>query len=381
MSDNIRNIPFYKAATSSKELELITDVLENNTNSKVLEFEDDIKKYLGVKHAVSVVNVSAAISLALSAIDLKRGDKVLMSVNTFPNAPEAVRHFDSEPIFIDIASNSYNIDLDKFEQYLKDNNSKKLRAAIINFVAGELIDLNRLYALCKEYNIILIEDASSALGATFDDDLVGTLEADMTIFSMNQAIGRNTMSNCAVIVTANDDIATRATLLRTHGIASDYDEHGDLDYLYDVVDIGYKYDLSEIEAAFNIAQLKKTNQFIGRRVEIASIYSERLATLNHIKVPMFCDDQIYTQYIIQVNKNRDSFARDLKNEGISTGLNYVPLHLLSYYKTKYKLKIMAYSNALNSYSKILSLPIYAAMSDDDVNYVCDKIIELDKKWI
>jgi len=381
MSDKIKNIPFYKASSNKKELELITDVLENNTTSKVVEFENDMKKYLGVKHAISVVNASAAISLALSAIDLKRGDKVIMSVNTFPNAPEAVRHFDSEPIFIDIASNSYNIDLDKFENYLKENNSKKLRAAIINFVAGELIDLSRLYALCKEYNIILIEDASSALGAIYDEDLVGTLQADMTIFSMNQAIGRNSMSNCGVIVTSNDDIAQRATLLRSHGITSDYDDNGDLDYLYDVVDIGYKYDISEIEAAFNIAQLKKTNQFITRRVEIASIYSQRLSGLKHIKVPMFCDDQIYTQYIIEISKNRDAFARELKDVGISTGLNYVPLHLLSYYKNKYKLKIMAFSNALSSYSKILSLPIYAAMTDEEVNYVCDEIIEIENRWI
>jgi dTDP-4-amino-4,6-dideoxygalactose transaminase len=381
MVDNMKNIPFYKASSNENELNLITDVLENNTNSKVTEFENDIKKYLGTKHAISVVNVSTALSLALSAIDLKRGDKVLMSVNTFPNAPEAVRHFDSDPIFIDIASNSYNIDLDKFEEYLKNNNSKKLRAAIINFVAGELIDLERLYSLCKEYKIILIEDASSALGATYDDELLGTLEANMTIFSMNQAIGKHAVSNCGIIVTSDDDIAKRATLLRTHGITSDYDEYGDLDYLYDVVDIGYKYDISELEAAFNIAQLKKTNQFIARRVEIANIYSQRLSGLKHIKVPMFCEDQIYTQYIIEISKNRDAFARELKDEGVSTGLNYIPLHLLTYYKNKYKLKIMAYPNALNSYGKILSLPIYAAMSDEDIHYVCDKIIEIENKWI
>ena len=90
---------------------------------------------------------------------------------------------------------------------------------------------------------------------------------------------------------------------------------------------------------------------------------------------------IYTQYIIEVAKNRDAFARELKDEGISTGLNYIPLHLLSYYKNKYKLKIMAYPNALNSYGKILSLPIYAAMTDDDVNYVCDKVIEIENRWI
>jgi dTDP-4-amino-4,6-dideoxygalactose transaminase len=374
-------IPFYKYSTDSKELDQIADVLEGEVGSKIETFENEIKKYLGVKNAISTVNASSAISLALSSIDLKRGDKVLMSVNTFPNAPEAVRHFDSEPIFIDIATNSYNIDLDKLEAYLEENNSKKLRAAIITFIAGELIDLNRLYAICKKYNIILIEDATMALGAIYDEELVGTLDADMTIFSMNPAIGRNTVSNCGVIVTKNDDIAARAKLLRTHGIESKYNENGDLDYLYDVVDIGYKYEISEIEAAFNIAQLKKTNQNISRRVEIANKYSEKLAGLKHVKVPMFCEDQIYTKYIVEISKNRDAFARELKDEGISTGLNFIPLHLLTYYKNKYKLKIMAYPNALNTYSKILSLPIYAAMTDEEVDYVCEKVIEIEKRWI
>ncbi len=376
-----RDILFFRSSTDNKEIESITDALQNNTNSKIEEFEANFKRYIGVSHAISVINASSAITLALSAIDIKRGDKVIMSVNSSVNAPEAVRHFDSEPVFIDIASNSYNIDLNKFETYLEENNSKKVRAAIINFVAGELIDLERLYALCKKYNIILIEDASSALGATFDDELVGNLDADMTIFSMNQASSKHTTSRCGIIVTNNDDIASRARLLRSHGIASDYDENGDLDYLYDVVDMGYKFDISELEAAFNIAQLKKTNQFIGRRIEIANMYSQRLSGLKHIKIPMFCEDQIYTQFIVEIDKNRDAFARALKDEGISTGLHYVPLHLLTYYKNKYKLKIMAYPNALNSYGKILSLPIYAAMSNEDVDYVCNKIIEIESSWV
>ncbi len=376
-----RDILFFKSSIDDKEISSISDALQNNTSSKIEEFEDSFKRYIGVNNAITVINASAAITLALSAIDIKRGDKVIMSVNSSVNAPEAVRHFDSEPIFIDIAPNSYNIDLDKFESYLEENNSKKVRAAIINFVAGELVDLDRLYNLCKKYNIILIEDASSALGATFDDELVGNLNADMTIFSMNQASNKNATSRCGIIVTNDDEIASRARLLRTHGIASDYDENGDLDYLYDVVDMGYKFDISELEAAFNIAQLKKTNQFIGRRVDIANLYTQRLSGLKHVKIPMFCEDQIYTQFIVEIDKNRDAFARELKENGISTGLHYVPLHLLTYYKNKYKLKIMAYPNALNSYGKILSLPIYAAMTDEDVNYVCDKIIEIESQWV
>ena len=376
------NIPFYKPSVDQKEIENITDLILNNNTNNVEEFENDIKKYIGTRHAISAINSTAAITLALATIELKRGDKVLMSVNSSPNAPECVRHFDSEPIFIDICDDSYSIDLDKFENYLKNNNSKKLRAAIINFISQGSMDLDRLYLLCDKYNIILIEDASGALGATYKEDLIGTLGSSMTIFSMNNSsLGNTSVSNCSVIVTNNEDIANRARLIRAHGITKSHDENGDLDYLYDVVDIGYKYEISELEAAFNIAQLKKTNKFISRRLEIANMYCSKLSNLRHIKVPKFCEDQIYSNFIIEIDKNRDTFARELKNHGIATNLTYIPLHLLSYYKNKYNLKIMAYPNALNIYSRILSIPIYDCLSNEEVEYICSKIIDIEKEWI
>ncbi|MCG3716644.1 DegT/DnrJ/EryC1/StrS family aminotransferase, partial [Aliarcobacter butzleri] len=93
------------------------------------------------------------------------------------------------------------------------------------------------------------------------------------------------------------------------------------------------------------------------------------------------DEHIFTQFIIKISRNRDAFARALKERGVATGLNYIPLHLLSYYKNKYSMKITAFPNALNNYQQILSLPIYAGLTDDDINYVCDQVIEVAKDWI
>jgi len=378
----MKNIAFYKPSIGADELNEIKSVLENKSEtSKVIEFEEHMTQFVGAKHAIATCNATAALHLALSAIELKRGDKILMSVNTFVNVPEVVRHFDAEPIFIDINMEDMNIDLNKFEKALEANKSKKLRGAIISYVSGQTTDLDRLYEITQKYGIILIEDASNALGVKFNGKLVGSLKADMTIFSTNPSNGKYAVSRDGVIVTNNEEIATRARLLRTHALTTTYDEHGNLDYIYDVVDIGHKYDMSELDAAFALSQLKNTNKFIKRRKEIAKIYENRLSGLKHIGTPPHKDEHIFTQYIVKVSRNRDVFARALKEKGIATGLHYIPLHLLSYYKTKYSLKITVFGSALTSYQQILSLPMYPSLTDDDVNYVCDKIVEIAETWV
>jgi len=376
-------IPFFKPTIDEEDMEQVKLVLENeiSTTSKVEELEKEIAQFVGAKYAIATNNATSSLHLSLSAMDLKRADKVLMSVNSFVNLPETVRHFDAEPIFIDIELNGFNIDLDKLEKYLEENNSKKLRALIISFVAGEVPDLKRVYEIGKKYNIVIIEDAISALGAMYNDEMVGSLGADMTIFSTNYSNSKAAISRGGFIVTNNEELANNAKLLRTHAINSSFDAFGNLDYIYDVVDIGFKYDMTELEAAFNLAQFYKTNVFCERRQEIAAIYNKELQGIKHIITPPYDEDHIFTQYIIKVSKNRDGFARALKEEGISTGLHYIPLHLLTYYKKKYKLKITAYGNALSNYGQILSLPIYPSMSDEDVQYVCSKIKEISSSWV
>ncbi len=378
----MKEIPFYQTAIGDEELNQLKLVLEQNKDeNKVLELEDNIANFVGAKYAVATCNATAAIHLALSAIKLKRGDKILMSVNSFVNVPEVVRHFDAEPIFIDINTDDMNIDVNKFEKALAENKTKKLRGAIITFVAGQTPDLDRIYDIAEKYGIILIEDATTALGVTYNDETVGSLRADMTIFSTNPSNGKYTVSRSGMIVTNNEEIAERAKLLRTHAVTTTYDDFGNLDYIYDVVDIGHKYDISELDAAFSLAQLQKTNKFIKRRKEIAKIYIDRLSDIKHVTIPSHKEEHIFTHFIIKISRNRDAFARALKEKGIATGLNYIPLHLLSYYKNKYSIKITEFSSALTSYQQILSIPMYPSLTDDEVNYICDQIIEIASEWV
>lgn len=378
----MKNIAIYKATINNDELEQIKSVLEaKNDLSKVLEFEDSMSKYIGAKYAIATSNSTSALHLAMSSMKLKRGDKILMSVNSFVNLPEVVRHFDAEPIFVDIDLETMNLDISKFEEALVANKSKKLRGAIITFIGGNVPDLDKIYEIAKKHNILIIEDCRAAFGATYKGKRVGNLKADMTIFSTNPSPSKYAVSRSGVLVTNNEELASRAKLLRTHAITTTYDSFGNLDYVYDVVDIGHKYDLSELDAAYAVAQIKKIDSFIQRRKSIAKLYEKRLSNVKHITILPYKEEHVYTQFIIKISRNRDAFARALKERGVSTGLNHIPLHLLSYYKNKYSIKITAFPNALNNYQQILSLPIYASLSDNDVNYICDQVIEVASDWV
>ncbi len=369
----MRDIAFFRPYITEREHELVKESFDKNAVYMVTNLEDNIKKYFGVKHVITTNNGTAANHLALCAMDLKRGDKIICSVNAFPSIAQVIRHFDAEPIFVDIDEDDFNISPTELEKVLKEQKHKKLKAAFITHVAGQSADMDTIYALAKENGIKIIDDASRAMGATYKGKLIGNLDSYMSCFQINPQV-QHAIASTGIILTNDDEMAKRARLIRNHAIVNDsFDKDGNLGYVYDVVDIGQKYDLNSLCAAFSIAQFEKLEIFIRRRKEIAAIYNEELKTCPHITTPVIKRDHIYNQYIIKVDKNRDGFARELKDAGIHTGLHYIPLHLLSYYKTKYNLRVNDFPKALKVYQQVLSLPIYAAMSNDEVKYVCDTI--------
>ena len=367
-------VPFYKIEVGTKEQQKIIDVLNGDAFYAVEDFEENFQSYVGASYAVSTSSGTGALHLAMLAIDLKRGDKVLCSVNAHPAVPEVVRHFDAEPTFIDIDEETFNIDLDKLENYLEDHQSKKLKAVIISHAAGQPTDLERLYNIAKIYKIKIIEDAGDALGATFKGSKIGATGASITCFSFSQHL-KKSICQGGMLVTEDEDIMERAKLLRNHAIVTDEDS---LEYIYDVTAIGNKYTMSDLDAAFIDVQLSRQDQIVARQQAIAAQYNEKLEGVAHVSLPVVKREHAYSNYIIKIDKNRDSFARELEDRGIATGIHYIPLHLMSYYKSKYMLRINDFPTALRNYQTILSLPIYAAMSDKEVDYICKAIKEVSK---
>ena len=366
---------FNKYENGVDEHSLVSDVLDGENLDQVTELEAEFCSYIGVEHSVATSHGTSALHLAMLALDLKRGDKVVCSVNSHPNVPEVVRHFDAEPIFIDIDEDFYNINLDKLEAYLEENQSKKLKAVIITHVAGSTVDLNRVYKMGELYDVKVVEDACDALGATYNGSKIGSTGADITCFNFSSHMREN-VCNGGMLVTDNDDIMKRARLLNDHALVKG---EGELEYIYDIVDIGNDYSMSQLNAAYIRALVKKQDKCVSRTQAIAKTYMKELSSTEHITMPSINSEKDpFTLFIIKVDKNRDSFALELKNAGVHTGLHYIPLHLISYYKTKYSLKVNAFGVALRSYQQVLSLPIYASMSDSEVKYVIDTVKKVAK---
>ena len=366
-------IEFYKPSIQSNTKQYIDDVLTFSDNSKVEKLEESFTKFIGCEYALATTSGTSALHLAMCALDFKRGDKVICSINVFPSVPQAVRHFDAEPIFVDIESKNYTIDLGKLEKALEKNQSKKLKAIIVNHMAGHLVDLERVYELAKQYNVKVIEDASNAMGAKYKGNYIGNTGSDITVFSFAPHLC-SSLTNGGMLVTNDEQTYKQAQLLGFHGMEGKLcDSYGNVNYIYDVVSIGWKYDLGQLEAAFCLADFEALDAGIKRRREIASIYSKNLEGISHVKLPSVDNDDISTQYIVEIDKNRDHFVNELKKEGVSISVHYMPLHLTQYYKQKYSMKVFDYSVALGAFQRVMSLPMYASLTDEEVLRVCDAV--------
>ncbi|CAA6817472.1 MAG: UDP-4-amino-4-deoxy-L-arabinose--oxoglutarate aminotransferase (EC [uncultured Sulfurovum sp.] len=366
-------IEFYKPSIQENTKKYIDDVLNFSDNRKVEKLENAVKKFIGCDNALAVTSGTAALHLAMCALDFKRGDKVICSINVFPSVPQAVRHFDAEPIFVDIEGKDYNIDLGNLELALQKNKSKKLKAIVLNHMAGNIVDLEAVYALASEYKVKVIEDASNALGAKYNGKYIGNTGADITIFSFAPHLCNSTV-NGGILICKEESVHTRAQLLSFHGMKNRHcDIYGSVNYIYDVVDIGWKYDLSQIEAAYCLAEFEALEATLRRRKEIAKMYTQELSGINHVSLPQLGNDTVISQYIVEIDKNRDHFVGQLKNEGINISVHYMPLHLTAYYKQKYSMKVFDYSVALGCFQRVMSLPMYASLTNEEVKRVCEAI--------
>ena len=364
------SIKFHKFISKMESHSNVSDVLDGEDINQVKKLEDEFCKYVGAKYAVATSHGSSAIHLAMLALELKRGDKIICSVNAHPSIPEAVRHFDAEPIFIDIDEDSFNLNLDLLEEYLKNNKSKKLRAVIVTHIAGICVDLNRLYKLGSDYNIKIVEDASDALGSAYLGKKIGSTGADLVCFDFSPHMKKN-ICNGGMLVSDDEILIKKARLLANHAMVIN---NINLEYIYDVVGIGNDYSMSELDAAYIRAQLKEQDNFIQAQKNIAILYNKYLKDIDGIELPKELENsKHYSLYIIKVDKNRDDFALKLKESGVESALHYIPLHLLTYYKSKYSLRINDFPVALKVYQQILSLPIYPSLSEEDIKNITEKI--------
>jgi dTDP-4-amino-4,6-dideoxygalactose transaminase len=369
----VPRVPFFRPISKTVSPEFLASAIGGERLRLLNSFENLAAEYLGVPYVVAASNPVTAIHLALCAIDMKRGDKMITSVNAYPAISQTIRHFDAEPCFADIDADVFNMQYDAIEKKLAQNRSKKMRGIFYTLAAGQSVEIEKLYETAERYNVLSVVDSCGAFGArvAFDNKAPDILVASLFPIDTFAAA-----ANVGVIATHNRVFADRARLFRNY--AFDSKESDEAARAYDASEAGYDYLPSALDLAYALSVLPSCSQARANRAKTAAIYDEAFKDLAHVTTPVKRGDHEYSSYIIKVDKNRDDFARALSAKGIETRIHFVPLHLMSYYRAKYSIKITEFPRALSNYQHILSIPAFSDITDEEIETVIAAVKEVDQ---
>jgi len=384
-------IPFHRPSIGAEESEAVQRVLCSGwltTGPVAIEFEKQFAAYVGCEHAVAVNSCTAALQLALDAIDLKPGDEVLVPSYTFTATAEVVTYFGARPVLCYSVPRGFNIDPADAERRV----TAKTRAIIPVHIAGEACDLDTLHAMARRHGLHVIEDAAHTLPAWYQGRRIGTI-SEMTAFSF-YATKTITTGEGGMLATDNDQYAERAKMMRLHGIGGDawkrYSKTGS--WFYEVQRAGYKMNLPDLLAAVGVAQLKKCDQFWKQRSQIAAYYREKFSQIEEVELPACAIDPaehswhlfILRLRLDRLSISRDEFIEQLKAAGIGTSVHFIPLHQHPYYIQQYGYQQGDFPQAEDSFSRCISLPIYPDLSEAQRVQVVEavsKIVSRSRKFV
>ena len=396
-------IPYGRHYLDEDDVQAVVEVLRTGAltqGPKVAEFEKLIAEYTGAKYAIAVSSGTAALHLACIAADLEEGDKVFTSANTFVASANCTSYVGATPEFTDIDPGTLNMDPD--DLYRRCKSTSNVKGIIPVHFAGLACDMARIQEIANEFGCILIEDASHALGAVYEDgSTVGNCQySEMTVFSFHPVKGI-AAGEGGMITTNDEHIFQRLLKLRSHGICKgnfefpgisipDNDlmkpdialEGSDLKmWYYEMQELGYNYRITDIQCALAISQMKKINLFLGRRREIASIYDEAFKFLDWINSTQLQGREQSSHHIYvvridfeQIGLTRHQFMRKLSEKDIGTQVHYIPVPMHPYYE-KRGYKMENYPQANDYYQSALSIPMYYELSEEEQQYVINTMIE------
>lgn len=339
---------------------------------RATQLEQMLCEITGAKYAVVVSNGTAALHLAALAAGFTEGDEVIVSSITFAASANCVRYCGAMPVFADINPRTYNIDPASVRKLI----TPKTKAVVAVDFTGQAVELDELRAICREHDLLLIEDAAHAIGTKYKGQPVGSI-SDMTCFSFHPV--KTITSGEGGAVTTNDEQLYRKLLrLRTHGITRNQEEMvhpTDAKWYNEQVELGYNYRLTDFQAALLISQLRKLPRFSARRREIVERYNEVFRDMPEIIVQEEIAESDTTRhlYILRLNLelltcDRRQFFDALYAENVCPQVHYMPVYYHSYYeKLGYKRGICP--NAEKFYEEVMSIPLYYSLTDEEVEDV------------
>lgn len=372
-------LPFALPDTDQAEIDEIADALRGGwvtSGPKARQFEAEFAAGVGARHAVAVNSCTAAMHLALEAVGVRAGDEVVTTPYTFAATAEVVRYFDARPVFVDVDAATLNLDVSQIEAALTD----RTRVVLPVHFAGLPADLDPVLALARRHGLRVIEDAAHAFPARYHERWIGSV-GDLTCFSF-YATKTITTGEGGMITTASPEWADRCRIMSLHGISRDawkrYTAEGS--WYYEILAPGFKYNLTDVAAAMGLAQLRKATRMWERRTAIAARYTAAFAAWPEVAVP--CDpphmQHAWHLYTLRLNLeclriDRAQFIEALRAANIGVSVHFIPLHIHPYYRELYGYRPEDFPVAYREYQRVISLPIYSRMSDQDVQDVIDAV--------
>lgn len=365
-------IPLFKIYWDENDVELVADAIKKGMfwaigpNNE--SFEEKIAKYIGSQYALSFNSGTSALHAALLAHGVGKRDEVIVPSFTFIATANTPLFVEAKPVFADIEEGTFGLDPDDVAEKI----TKKTKAIIPVHYAGCPCMINELRKVANDSNVLLIEDAAEAFGASVGGQKVGTFgDTSMFSFCSNKII---TTGEGGALVTGSKDIYDKLKLLRSHGRLETCNYFSSAENM-DYVSLGYNFRMSNITAALGVSQMEKVDKIIKKRREIAGYISKKLSVIDEIIVPKEPDDyyHVYQMYTIRVkNEKRDDLAKFLGQSGIMTKVYFTPVHNSHFYRKvlKYKCKLPVTENLSE---QVLTLPMHPLLTNDELDIITSKI--------
>ena len=377
-------IPYGRQDISQRDIDAVIEVLKSDfltQGPKVPEFEGALIAHTGAKFAVAVNSATSALHIACMALDLGEGDWLWTSPITFVASANAALYCGAKVDFVDIDSRTYNLCPIKLERKLEDASLKgRLPKVLVPVhLCGQPCDMKRIRELCNKYNVKIIEDASHAIGGSYQGELIGSCKySDITVFSFHPVKIVTTAEGGAVL-TNDHELATKMDLYRSHGITRDQDEMTEISHgawYYQQITLGYNYRMTELQAALGISQMMRLTDFVATRHKIAERYNSLLKDLP-VQIPFQLENTYSGLHLYVIRLKLDEISathKDVFNElranQISVNLHYIPVHIQPYYKAM-GFRYGDFPASEEYYKEAISLPMYPGLSEEDQELVVD----------
>lgn len=382
-------LPFALPEIGEEEIAEVVNTLKSGwvtTGPKAKQFEAAFAAFLTQNaedsqlECIAVNSATAGLHLALEALGIGPGDEVITTTHTFTATAEVVRYLGADVVLVDIDPATLNIDVAAIEAAI----TPRTKAIVPVHYAGLAVDMLAVLDIARKHGLRVVEDAAHALPTTLEKELIGTLGSDATVFSF-YANKTMTTGEGGMLVTRHAELAKRAKVMRLHGMNRDAFDRFTAkvpSWYYEIVAPGFKYNLTDIAAALGLHQLKRLPAFQTRREQIAAAYDAAFADLPLILPPQAPEGDTHSWhlYVLRLADDcaleRDVFIERMYAKGIGCSVHYIPLHLHPYWRDRYGLTPEQFPHSQKAYERMLSIPLYTAMTDADVQRVIAAVREI-----